>query len=89
MHLKQFFRWNKIYIDAVSVIPIFRVSLQNGYKKTVITILNLQEWHVSRNKQKKIFFSLLQPGTLVHAVCQEKGLAAGGIELAQAQQKGF
>lgn len=43
MHLKQFFRWDKVYIEAASVILVFRVSLQNGYKKTIITILNLQE----------------------------------------------
>lgn len=87
MHLKRFFRWNKIYIEAVSIILVFRVSLQNGYKKIVITILNLLERHISRSK---IFsFSLMQPGTLLHAVCPENGLAAEGIELAQAQQKGF
>lgn len=52
MHLKKVFRWNKIYIEAVNVILVFRVSLQNDYKTPVITSLNLQARHVSRNKKK-------------------------------------
>lgn len=70
MHLKQFFRWNKVYFEAVSVILVFYENDMSA-------------------ETKNISFSLLQPGTLLHAVCQENGLAAGGIELAQAQQKGF
>lgn len=57
MHLKQFFRWNKIYIEAVSAILVFRVCLQNGYKKNCH--YHFESTRMTRQqKEKNIFLTI-------------------------------